>query len=173
MRYLCLFVYYFLLKHLPAANSRYFYFVKFIRSSVGKFIFEHCGKNVNIEKGANFGTGRDISIGDNSGIGVNCHVRGPLIIGNNVMMGPEVIILTSTHRYERTDIPMCKQGGDIHEVKVGDDVWIGTRSIILPRVTIGNGVIIGAGSVVTKNIPDFAIVGGVPAKIIRYRLVNQ
>ena len=55
------------------------------------------------------------------------------------------------------------------KVTIGNDVWIGTRVIILPGVTIGNGVIIGAGAVVTKDVPDMAIVGGCPAKIIRFR----
>ena len=57
----------------------------------------------------------------------------------------------------------------LKKVTIGNDVWIGTRVIILPGVTVGNGVIIGAGAVVTKDVPDMAIVGGVPAKIIKYR----
>lgn len=77
-----------------------------MRSSVGKKLFDKCGKNINIEKGADFGTGRGISVGDNSGLGINCKVRGPLDIGDNVMMGPDVIILTNSHNFGRTDIPM-------------------------------------------------------------------
>lgn len=96
-------------------------------------------------------------------------MHGPLKIGNNVMMGPDVTILTHTHNIERTDIPMGRQGATVKEVSVGNDVWIGMRSIIMPGVRIGNGVVIGAGAVVTKDVPDFAIVGGVPARIIRYR----
>ena len=64
---------------------------------------------------------------------------------------------------------MIAQGGTVVQVTIGDDVWIGTRAIILPGVTIGNGVIIGAGAVVTKDVPDYAIVGGVPARVIRFR----
>lgn len=85
------------------------------------------------------------------------------------MMGPDVVILTHTHVTSRIDIPMGQQGGEIRPVTVGNDVWIGMRSIIMPGVNIGNGVIIGAGAVVTKDIPDYAVVGGVPAKIIRFR----
>ena len=61
----------------------------------------------------------------------------------------------------------------VSEVVIGNDVWIGMRVIIMPGVKVGDGVVIGAGAVVTKDVPDFAIVGGVPAKIIRYRNSNE
>lgn len=82
-------------------------------------------------------------------------------------MGPDVTILT--HNIERTDIPMGQQGMRVSEVVIGNDVWIGMRVIMMPGVKVGDGAVIGAGSVVTKDVPDFAIVGGVPAKVIRYR----
>lgn len=85
------------------------------------------------------------------------------------MMGPDVTILSQTHNIERTDIPMGKQGMREAEVIIGNDVWIGMRSIIMPGVKIGDGAVIGAGAVVTKDVPDYAIVGGVPARIIKYR----
>lgn len=100
---------------------------------------------------------------------MNCSVHGPLKIGDNVMMGPDVTILSQTHIIERTDIPMGKQGMREAIVIIGNDVWIGMRSIIMPGVKIGNGAVIGAGAVVTKDVPDYAIVGGVPARIIKYR----
>lgn len=131
--------------------------------------FDKCGDNVNIESGARFATGGGISIGSGSGLGVNCSVHGPLRIGDNVMMGPEVTILTHTHNIERTDIPMGQQGMRVAEVVVGNDVWIGMRVVIMPGVKVGNGAVIGSCAVVTKDVPDFAVVGGVPAKIIKYR----
>lgn len=82
-------------------------------------------------------------------------------------MGLDVTILT--HNIERTDIPMGQQGMRVSEVVIGNDVWIGMRVIMMPGVKVGDGAVIGAGSVVTKDVPDFAIVGGVPAKVIRYR----
>ena len=89
------------------------------------------------------------------------------MIGDDVMMGPNYIIYTRNHSFNRTDIPMNKQGmQDFKSVVIGNDVWIGARVIILPCVQIGDGSIIGAGSIVTKDVPPYAIVGENPAKII-------
>lgn len=126
------------------------------------------GTDVNIERNAHFGP--QLEIGDHSGIGINCEVYGPVKIGRDVMMGPEVVVYTSGHKHDRVDIPMREQGSDeVRPVVIGDDVWIGRRAIIMPGVKIGNGCIIGAGAVVTKDIPDYSIAGGVPAKVIKRR----
>jgi maltose O-acetyltransferase len=86
------------------------------------------------------------------------------------MMGPDVIILTERHKFDHLDIPMREQGYDAPgPVTIGDDVWIGTRVIILPSVTIGKGAIIGAGAIVTKDVPEYAITCGNPARIVKYR----
>ena len=166
---LCLVAYYGFARYLPASTSPMTRWARKIRRLICRPIFDKCGENVNVESGACFATGGGICLGSGSGLGVNCSVHGPLKIGDNVMMGPDVTILTHTHNIERTDIPMGLQGSIVKEVSIGDDVWIGMRSIIMPGVRIGNGVVIGAGAVVTKDVPDFAIVGGVPARIIRYR----
>lgn len=156
-------------KYLPASDNKYYKFIRIVRRMICKPLFLYAGKNINIEQKANFGIGNDIKIGDNSGLGVNCHIRGPLTIGNDVMMGPNVRIITHSHNFERTDIPMREQKGTITPVHIGDDVWIGANVIILPGVSIGKGVVIGAGSVVTKNFPDYVVIGGVPAKILKFR----
>ena len=132
-------------------------------------LFDECGTGVNIEKGADFGTGEGIIIGTDSGIGKNAQVRGELKIGDNVMMAPDVVILTTNHNFNRLDIPMWSQGCTSGPVVIGNDVWIGQRVMIMPGVSIGNGCILAAGAVVTKDVPDYAIVGGVPAKILKYR----
>ena len=169
MKYISLALYYGFAQFLPASTNRYFMWCRSVRRFFSARCFDKCGSDVNVEKGAKFGTGAGISIGDRSGIGTNCAVHGPLTIGTDVMMGPEVVILTNSHKYDKCDIPMNKQGSYVLPVVIGNDVWIGTRAIILPGVKIGNGVIIGTGAVVTKDVPDYAVVGGVPAKIIRFR----
>jgi maltose O-acetyltransferase len=172
IRIICYLLYYGFARFLPKSHSRINFGSKFIRRTLIKGIIENCGKNVNIEKGAIIN--RKLQVGDNSSIGVNSLIGGKTLIGNNVMMGPEVFIFTSNHAFDRTDIPMIQQGYS-HENKVviEDDVWIGARAIILPGVHIGKGSIIGAGSVVTKNIESFTVVGGNPAKLIKKRKVSK
>ena len=141
---------------------------KKIRYWMAKEFVEQCGTNVNFEKGAKFNP--ELSIGDNSGVGVNCELSGKIVIGKDVMMGPNCVMRTYSHRHDRIDIPMSEQGFEEEKVMyIGDDVWIGTNVIILPGVNIGSHCIIGAGAVVTKDVPDYAIVGGSPAKVIRMR----
>lgn len=179
MRYLWLILYLCLAKWLPATDNSMFYSrgVRKFRSAIASKCFDSCGKNVNIEKGADFGTGKLIEIGNDSGIGMNCRVRGPLKIGNEVMMGPEVVILGPGHNFDRIDIPMRLQGDKNivggGKTLIDNDVWIGTRAIVMWGVHIGSGAVIGAGAVVTKDVPPYAVVGGVPARILKYRNLIQ
>jgi maltose O-acetyltransferase len=169
-RYIPLLVYYLLLRYLPASSYQWTRWIRPLRRFCCSFLFQKVGKNFNDEKGAYFGDGSQIVIGDYSGIGVDCEVYGPVQIGDNVMMGPEVVIYTYGHNIKRTDIPMRLQGKTAPiPVIIEDDVWIGRRVMITGGVTISRGVVVAAGSVVTKDIPAYAVVAGVPAKIIRYR----
>jgi maltose O-acetyltransferase len=134
-------------------------------------LFRHAGKNINIEARAFFGAGSGIDIGDNSSIGVRAEMYGPVTIGRNVMMGPDVLILTGNHTTSRTDIPMLGQGLTLPQrVSIGDDVWIGQRATLLPGVAIGNGSIIGACAVVSRSVPPYSIVVGNPARVVKSRL---
>ena len=172
MRLLMLFVYYSIVRFLPKSTFPILGFMfKWIRYKVCKYIFKKCGKNCNIENLAYFGDGKDIELGDYCGFGTNCRVPSNIKMGNYVMMAPDVLILNVNHHFENLDIPMHYQGlKEKSQLVIGDDVWIGTRVIILPSVKrIGNGVIIGAGSVVTKDVQDFSIIAGNPAKIIKFR----
>jgi maltose O-acetyltransferase len=162
-------LYYFFARHLPVSYKPYAFGAKRIRYWVCRHLFAKCGKSVNVEHGADFGSGRDIVIGDNSGLGINCVVR-KAIIGDNVMMGPDVFFVTRNHRFESLERPMIEQGfAEKGPTIIGDDVWIGARAIILPGIRVGSGAIIGAGAVVTKDVPDYAIIAGNPARLVRYR----
>lgn len=155
-------------KHMPLSDSRFSFGSKKVRALCGKWILRDCGKNVNIEKGAQFSS--EVSLGDNSGIGVNALIASHVTIGNDVMMGPECMIFTANHGMERNGIPMWRQTHTpVKPVKIGNDVWIGARVTILPGVEIGDGSVIGAGSVVTKNVEPYSVVGGNPARLIRMR----
>lgn len=151
-------------------------------SSFGK----HCGfgKNI-IFKCPNINLSNNVTIRDNVFIGgkgilnigentvINSYTMiacmKNITIGKNVMIAPYVYILDVDHEFGNTTIPIASQGYIVEEVIIGDDVWIGTNTIITNGVTIGNGVVIGANSVVTRDIPQFAIVAGSPAKVIKYR----
>lgn len=157
-----------LAKELPLSNSKYNLGAKKIRYFFAKRFINSIGKNVNIEKGASFPY--SLKIGDNSGLGVRCEVNGEVEIGNNVMMGPDVIIYTQNHAFRDKDNLIMNQGySHPQKVVIGDDVWIGRRVIILPGVHIGKGVVIGAGAVVAKDIPEYAIAVGNPVVIKGYR----
>ena len=155
-------------KRMPLSDSRFSFGAKRLRRFCARQVLPHVGKNVNIERGAQFGW--DLSIGDNSGVGVNALLSPHVTIGNDVMMGPDCMMFTSNHGMDRTDVPMWRQkSSEARPIVIGSDVWIGARVIILPGVRVGDGSVIGAGSVVTKDVPPCAIVGGNPAKLIRMR----
>jgi maltose O-acetyltransferase len=158
-------------KRLPTSDTKVFGKVsKKIRQICGKAMFAKCGVNVNIERGADFGSGRRIEIGNHSGIGKRCSLRWEVTIGDYVMMGPEVVIISQNHLFNRTDTPMALQGfGDPKRIIIGNDVWIGWGVMILPGVKIGDGAIVGAGAVVTKDVPPYSIVAGNPAKVVKMR----
>ena len=146
-------------------------FCRIIRYHICKHIFKKCGKNVNIEKGANFGSGFGIEIGDNSGIGINAVIPSNTIIGNDVMMAPNCFILQVNHKTDRTDIPMRLQGSTSpKQTIIEDDVWIGRNVTITPGRHIAKGSIVAACCVLTKDFPEYSIIGGNPGKLIRSRL---
>lgn len=118
--------------------------------------------------------GEGLVVGSNVGIAQNCfiQVRGFVSIGSNVMFGPNVSIFSENHGFENTDVPMIKQPTTRKGVVIEDDVWLGTQSVILDGVTIGKGSIVAAGAVVNMSVPPYSIVAGVPAKIIKSRIIS-
>lgn len=174
MRKFWLIVYYGFAQHLPKSTRPCLgKLAKKIRFACVRHLFAECkGDDVNVEQGAYFGNGKNFRVLGNAGLGRNfaCHNR-IVTIHENLMMGEDVLFQGGGHKFDNVDIPLCKQG-DLPDtpLEICEDVWIGSRVIVLPGCTrIGAHSIIGAGAVVTKDVPDYAIVGGNPAKVIRMR----
>ena len=115
--------------------------------------------------------GESLIIGNNVGISPNfvIFVRGKVEVGNDVIIGPNVTIISENHSFEKTDIPIRLQGVSRIGVRIGNNCWIGANVTILDGVEIGDNSIIAAAAVVNKNVEPNSIVGGVPAKLIRTR----
>lgn len=115
----------------------------------------------------------NISIDDYVHIQYGCRLfgKGGIEIGKGSVLAHEIQIFTQNHMYDSDDLELLPYDHRFIEKKViiGQYVWIGANCIILPGVTIGNGAVIGAGSVVTKDVPDCAVVGGNPAKVLKFR----
>ena len=111
-----------------------------------------------------------VYIGNNTVIGRHCMItaKNLIRIGNNVLMGAYVQVIDCSHGIVKS-APIREQAAEIGQVTIGDDVWIGAGAKILMNVNIGQGAVIGANAVVTKDVSPYAIVGGVPAEIIKYR----
>lgn len=109
----------------------------------------------------------DILIGDFTRIGLHNTIIGPVTIGNHVNLAQGVTITALNHNFEDITLRIDQQGVSTNTVTISDDVWIGTNSVVLPGVTIGTHSVVAAGAVVTKDVPPYTIVAGVPAKVIK------
>lgn len=162
--------YYLIGRFLPKYPIPGYRFAYKFRYFLCKHIFESIGDNVLIKRNAYFGDGPKIRIGNNSQIGINSIMDNDVIIGNDVTMGPDVIIYTSSHEYKELGIPINQQGEKPHrQVTIGNNVWIGARCIILPGVSIGDNAIIGANTVVTRDVPKNAVFCGAAGSVVKYR----
>jgi maltose O-acetyltransferase len=140
-----------------------------MRCSLLKAILPKFGRGNEIDGGVYIGDGSDVFIGDRCQINHGCRL-GNVVIGSYVMIGPEVVVLAQLHETRSIRIPMVYQGRVAKPpTTIEDDVWIGTRAIVMPGLRIGRGAIIGAGAVVTRDVPPYVVVAGVPARVIRHR----
>lgn len=147
-----------LLGHVPIRGIRSLY----LRGWLGA-----CGEKTGVQLGCRFLNGRKIHLGERNVINFACLLDGRkfhIRTGNDVSIGPEATILTLGHDPQSPDFE--DRGGD---VTIGNRVWIGYRAIVLPGITIGEGAVVGAGAVVTKDVEPFAIVAGNPARKIGQR----
>lgn len=109
----------------------------------------------------------DVLIGNHTRIGIHNTIIGPVTIGNHVNLAQGITVTALNHNFIDTTLRIDEQGISTNPVVIGDDVWIGANAVILPGVTIGRHAVVAAGAVVTKDVPDNCIVGGVPAHIIK------
>jgi acetyltransferase-like isoleucine patch superfamily enzyme len=109
----------------------------------------------------------DVIIGDYTRIGLHCTIIGPVTIGSHVHLAQGITVTALNHNFADTNKRIDQQGITTKTVCIGDDVWIGTNAVVLPGVTIGSHVVVAAGAVVTKDVPDNCVVGGVPAKLLK------
>ena len=133
------------------------------------------GRTSNIHPTALIREGEFVTIGEHCLINHNNLIQagkssaGSITIGNFVHTGVNVVLLGFNHGFYTRDIPTKKQDYLDAPIVIGDDVWIGAGAIILAGVTVGKGAIIAAGAVVNKDVPEYSIVGGVPAKVLKMR----
>ena len=130
-----------------------------------------CGSKLRVKSGAEIPP--NCEVGNNSELGTRSLIQSNVSIGNNVIMGPDVKIYSRNHEFSDTTLPIQNQGKRYLHTVIGNDVWIGANVIILPGVSIGSHSVIAAGSVVTKNVDEYAIVGGNPAKFLKSRKPPQ
>lgn len=155
--------------NLPAADAQ-------AKDQVLRMFLGDVGKDVRVNQPFFVDYGYNVAIGDNTFINMNCTLldAGQIFIGSNTLLGPDVKIYTSQHPLNGAERFWIEENGTravktwTAPVKIGSFTWIGGGSIILPGVTIGDNVVIGAGSVVTESIPDNAIACGNPCKIRKW-----
>ncbi len=141
-----------------------------IRVAYLKAYLANLGNDTSVQMGCKFLNGRKVHLGDRNVINFGCLFDGrhyQIKTGSDVSIGPEASILTLGHDPQSSEF--ADKGGD---VIIGDRAWIAYRAIILPGVTIGEGAVVGAGSVVTKNVEAYTIVAGNPARLIKKRNRN-
>ncbi|MEK3966614.1 acyltransferase [Paenibacillus sp. FSL H7-0323] len=134
--------------------------------------FKKCGRNFQIASGVTLNVSRNMEIGDDVYIAHNCWINasGGLTIGNGVIISPMVVIATTKHMYQNGRISEKSENAPI---KIGDYSWISSNSVITCGTTIGTGCIVAACSSVVKDVGDFWLVGGVPAKPIHKLYTNE
>ena len=169
-RTLLLLLYYGLLQHIPMQPFPGFRIGYALRRQVLSRLLARCGQDIVVKSRCYVGNGSRLSVGSRSQLGQNARLNGQITIGDDVMMGPDVVMMSTSHDHRDVTLPMNSSPNPLdNPIILGDDIWVGTRAIILPGVEIGSHSIIGAGAVVSKSFPPYSVVGGVPARRIKDR----
>jgi acetyltransferase-like isoleucine patch superfamily enzyme len=165
-----LFFYYFILSKLPSARFTSIFSklrVKYLQHVLK--IMKVGGNSAMVGSNVYLGKANKITFGSGCRINEKVYLE-EVTIGNDVLIAPNVSILSRMHEFSRTDIPITQQGYKKEKmVTIGNDVWLGRNVVVMPGVNIGDGAIVGAGSVVTNDVASYTVVGGIPAKVIKIR----
>lgn len=142
-----------------------------IRYVLIKNIAKSIGDNVSIQPDVYIFNPENLIIGNNVSIHPLTYIEasGGIVIGNDVSIAHGVTIMSESHNYLGCDIPIKDQGKSLMPVKIKDNVWIGAKAVILGNKVINSGAVIGAGAVVTHDVKENTVVGGVPAKVLKNR----
>tara|TARA_B100001939_G_scaffold347979_1_gene371780 strand:+ start:19039 stop:19575 length:537 start_codon:yes stop_codon:yes gene_type:complete len=167
IRYLAYFFYISIFRFTPEDYRPYGLFFPALRRWLAQIFLLECGKNLRVKH--NCDVSPNIRVGNNSEFGQHCLIHADVTIGDDVIMGPNVKIYSRNHIMTSVEEPIRTQGKETKPTVIGNDVWIGANVIILPGVTVHDHAVIAAGAIVTKDVPEFAVVGGNPAKVIKYR----
>lgn len=171
MKSLLLLLYYGFLQYIPMQPMPGYKIGYILRRWVIKRILgDRCGTNVIVKNKCYFGNGSRLKNGDRSQLVQNARLNGSISIGDDCVMGPDVVMMATSHEFSDLNKPINQQGERKERpIVIGNDVWIETRVIVLPGVNIGDLCNVAAGAVVTKSFPPRSIIGGVPAKLIGTR----
>lgn len=142
-----------------------------IRSAFFRLLFAKLDGFAFIYQGAYLDHTQNITAGRSLAVNTGAFIsaRAPLSFGSGVLVGPNVVIVTSNHRYDMPDRPISEQGHELGAITIGDDCWIGANAVILAGVNVAEGTIVSAGSVVTRDTEPYTIVAGSPAQRIGER----
>ena len=166
VRWICILFYYGFAQFLPMSHRPGGALFKALRSAPLHRMLSRAGTGINVESRVDIGSGGRVSLGDGSGIGARSRIEAATI-GDGVIIAPEVVMLSRNHVLIERGVWIGRQGAtERTPVQVGEGAWIGTRAILLPGVRIGSFAVVGAGAVVTRDVPDYAIAAGNPARIL-------
>jgi acetyltransferase-like isoleucine patch superfamily enzyme len=159
------------MKMLQFIFNKYVFLVARARALIFSIFMVRVGKRTYFSRDVVILSPRNVKIGSDVTINVGCRLdgNGGLDIGDFSMFGTNVTVLTAGHKFDDVDIPMKSQGNWTKKTTIGSDVWVGNNAVIMPGVVLGDGAIVGANSVVSKDVKPFNVVAGSPAKVIKIR----
>ena len=163
-------MYYLFEEYIP----KIYFLLAALRTFLLRPLFKEIGFNTHIQYGCFFNGMKNIRIGRN--VYINHHTEllarnVGIDIGNDVMIGQHSILITDNHNFDDPNKKIIDQGSSYSKIVIEDNVWLGSNVTILSGVTVGSGSVVAAGAVVTKNIEPNSVVGGIPAKFIKKRVI--